>query len=107
MTTIGERVKEARLHKGLTQAELGRHVGLTADKINKIEKGTRGVDGNELLTIAEVTETRYEDLIRERMTIAFRGKEKRTQAEIDAAMAVIDRFTDNWMRAWALEEAFL
>jgi transcriptional regulator with XRE-family HTH domain len=107
MTTIGDRVKAAREQRGLTQAELGKYIGLTADKVSKIEHGVREAGGHELLTIAEVTGVRYVDLLRDRVAIAFRDKDKRTPEEIEEALAVVDRFTDRWMEAQALERAFL
>lgn len=38
--TIGERIKSARLKKGLTQEELGKMLGVQRAAINKYEKGT-------------------------------------------------------------------
>ncbi len=107
MTTIEDRVRDARERKGLTQAQLGRLIGLSADKVCKIEAGTRDVGGDELLTIAEVTDTRYQDLLREPVTVAFRGKHKKSAEQIATALAKINRFSDRWLEARALEEAFL
>lgn len=107
MMTIGDRVRAARERRGLTQIELGRYIGLSADKISKIEHGTRNAGGHELLSIAEVTGVRYVGLLRDRAVIAFRAKDKRTPEEIEEALAVVDRFTDRWMEAQALEKTFL
>jgi transcriptional regulator with XRE-family HTH domain len=107
MTTIGDRVKAARERRGLTQADLGRNLGLGADQISKIEHGTRNVGGHELLAIAELTGVRYLDLLRDRAAVAYRDKDKRTPEQIEEALAVVDRFTDRWMEAQALERSFL
>lgn len=107
MATIGERIEAARKAKGLTQAELGLRVGLSTDKICKIETGTRKVSSGELFKLASVTGVRYEDLLRDRLKVAYRNADARSEEEIDAGMAVVDRFIENWFKAKALEEAFL
>lgn len=38
---VGKRIREIRNSKGLSQAELGERVGLTADRIQKYENGAR------------------------------------------------------------------
>ena len=38
---VGKRIREIRMDKGLSQAELGNRVGLTADRIQKYENGAR------------------------------------------------------------------
>lgn len=62
MTTIGERVRVARIRKGMTQAKLGQHIGLSADEIGKIERGSRIINAMELMTVAEVLGVLYDDL---------------------------------------------
>lgn len=37
---VGDRIRKIRTEKGLSQAELGAMVGLTADRIQKYENGT-------------------------------------------------------------------
>ena len=47
---IGNRIRTIRVEKGMSQAELGNLVGLTADRIQKYENGADGgvVVGHEL-----------------------------------------------------------
>ena len=42
---IGRRIRAIRMEKGLSQAELGEAMGLTADRIQKYENGTAALKG--------------------------------------------------------------
>lgn len=48
----GERVRRTRLTLGLSQADLGAHVGLDRTMIAKIEAGTRRIDALELIALS-------------------------------------------------------
>ncbi len=37
--TLGDRIREARLHYGMSQAELARRIGISATALNQIESG--------------------------------------------------------------------
>ncbi|UQS23197.1 XRE family transcriptional regulator [Amycolatopsis thermalba] len=52
-TEIGERVREARLGAGLSQAELAAEIGLDRTMVVKIERGARRLDALELARLAE------------------------------------------------------
>ncbi len=55
---FGQRVRELREQRGLTQAELGRRAGFDRTTINKIERGSRGdVTISQLFTFAEALGT--------------------------------------------------
>lgn len=103
-TTLGERIRAAREKHELTQEQLGRMVGLSKDKVNKIENGTRGVAGDELWAIAEAISVNYAHLLRGPVTVAFRGEGDAER--IAEGLAIFDRFTDNWHQAWVLEKTF-
>lgn len=60
---IGQRIKDQRLKKKLSQTELGNMVGKTADVICKIEKGKRRVTGEEVKTFADALEVSVSDLL--------------------------------------------
>jgi transcriptional regulator with XRE-family HTH domain len=53
---IGSRIKKIRMNKGLSQAELGAAVGLTADRIQKYENGVRKPKNDMLFKFSEVLE---------------------------------------------------
>ena len=63
---IGDRIKRARLFRGLTQKELGRQVGFdekTADvRIAQYESGVRTPKEDMLRTMAEVLDVNYRSL---------------------------------------------
>lgn len=49
---IGNRIRNIRVEKGITQAELGERVGLNADRIQKYENGARKPKNDMLKNIA-------------------------------------------------------
>jgi len=60
-TTLGRRLREARLAKGLTQAELGAVLGLeeentAAPRISRYERGDRMPDNESMAKLAEALE---------------------------------------------------
>lgn len=52
---LGERVKAARVRAGLTQTELGRHLGIDKGKISLVENGHRDLSAREALAVAKAT----------------------------------------------------
>lgn len=52
---VGTLIKEARTNAGLTQAELGRKVGLSASDIGKAERGEKSLTNEDLKLIAKAT----------------------------------------------------
>ena len=54
MNTLAERIRDARLNRGMSQAELAEKVGYTSRaSINKIEKGLVDVPRSKLLAISK------------------------------------------------------
>ncbi len=53
MVSVGERLREIRQSKGLSQAALGKMVGLSDAAITQYEKGRRQIGADELPRIAE------------------------------------------------------
>ncbi len=53
---IGEKIRQIRVVRKVSQGELGEHLGLAKQTISKIEKGTRKVTVAELLKIGEFFE---------------------------------------------------
>lgn len=55
MKTIGERIKEARTKKGLSQTELAEELGYKSrSSVNKIEVGGRDIPRSQIVKIAEI-----------------------------------------------------
>ncbi|MGQ9778272.1 MAG: helix-turn-helix domain-containing protein [Bacillota bacterium] len=59
----GNRLKEARLARRLSQAELGRLIGVGKSAISQYEHGLRNPDGKVLLRLAEVLGTSVDWLL--------------------------------------------
>lgn len=60
---LGERIKELRKAKGLTQAELGQLLGVSASMIGQYENGFRYPKKETLTKIAEALSIDYEDIL--------------------------------------------
>ena len=54
--TVGLRIATLRKAKGLSQTELGQHVGVTFQQIQKYEKGANRVSSGRLQQIAQFLE---------------------------------------------------
>jgi transcriptional regulator with XRE-family HTH domain len=50
---VGQNIRICRLHKGLSQTELGQQTGVTFQQIQKYEKGTNRVGAGRLNQIAD------------------------------------------------------
>ncbi len=51
---IGARMKQARVAAGLSQTELGTHLGISFQQVQKYEKGVNRVSGGRLYRVARV-----------------------------------------------------
>ncbi len=54
---IGNRLREARLAKGLNQEALGKALGITFQQVQKYEKGANRIGANRLWDICNMLET--------------------------------------------------
>ena len=54
---IGERLRAARLMKGMSQGELGKQLSITFQQVQKYEKGINRVSASALLKISEALKT--------------------------------------------------
>lgn len=52
--TVGNRVREMRIRKGLSQQALGERVGVSFQQIQKYERGTNRMGSSRLVQIADV-----------------------------------------------------
>ena len=54
MSELGHRIKELRIQRGLSQAELGKRIGVTASAVSQLEsKEVGGLKGSTLVRLAE------------------------------------------------------
>jgi transcriptional regulator with XRE-family HTH domain len=53
-TLVGHNIRVHRLDRGLSQTELGRHIGVTFQQVQKYENGTNRVGSGRLFDIASV-----------------------------------------------------
>jgi transcriptional regulator with XRE-family HTH domain len=54
---IGQRVREARLAKGMSQTDLGNQLGISFQQVQKYEKGTNRIGSGRLWAISRILET--------------------------------------------------
>ncbi|WP_337970310.1 helix-turn-helix domain-containing protein [Virgibacillus salexigens] len=59
---VGERIKEERKKKGLTQKELGEKIGVKHNTISSYEKGTNAPEQNAIFKIARALNVKVDDL---------------------------------------------
>ena len=59
---LSERLKEARVYRGLSQEEDARHLGVPRSAISLIESGARRVTAAELSRLAKLYQTTMESL---------------------------------------------
>ncbi len=52
--SIGAKLREIRIHKGLTQATCGRAVGVSFQQFQKYEKGQNRISAGQLYTLAKL-----------------------------------------------------
>lgn len=62
--TLGRRIRQLRLDRGLTAQALGERLGRAASQVSIIENGRRDLRLTELETIADILDTTVDDLLR-------------------------------------------
>lgn len=70
---IGNKIRQFRITKGMSQQELGEKLGLTFQQIQKYEKGANRVDAARLLDIATVLDIDVMELYGENVTRRIRN----------------------------------
>ena len=60
--SLGLRLREAREYRGLSQAEVAQHIGVSRSALCLIESGTRNVSAVELSRLAKLYKTTVESL---------------------------------------------
>ncbi|WP_327180439.1 helix-turn-helix domain-containing protein (plasmid) [Streptomyces sp. NBC_01335] len=62
---VGDRIRAARLHAGLTQEAVSLRAGIGLDSYNRIEKGHASPRLDNLIRIADAIGTPLSDLVRD------------------------------------------
>jgi transcriptional regulator with XRE-family HTH domain len=60
---IGQRLRTFRLSKQMSQEELGKHLGVSFQQIQKYEKGKNRLSGSRFVTAAKVLDTSVEQIL--------------------------------------------
>lgn len=91
---IGQKIREARIAKGMTQSSLGAKIGYSAMAISHFEKGTRPIRQNELQRIFEILNLNSNETMRiTASTTLFRASNIRGGASIkDRSLDAFDKF---------------
>lgn len=53
-TQIGQRIRQARIHAGLSQEELGKRLGYSGAHVSNMERGLRRITAADLLRFAHI-----------------------------------------------------
>jgi transcriptional regulator with XRE-family HTH domain len=64
-SSLGDRLREARMYRGFSQEEVAEFVGVPRSSISQIENGQRGIDTLELQKISELFECSIDELVNE------------------------------------------
>lgn len=62
---VGKRIKEFRRSKGMTQKDVGKHIGVRFQQIQKYESALNRVSAGKLFMIAKLLEVDIADLFEE------------------------------------------
>jgi transcriptional regulator with XRE-family HTH domain len=82
---VGQRIRAKRLLLGLTQTELGDHLGVSFQQIQKYERGANRVGAGRLQAIAKA--------LSEPVSFFFRGPESESRSVIGAIELSVDVMT--------------
>ena len=93
---VGKRIRTQRLHRKMSQSELGKRLGITFQQIQKYESGVNRVGAGRLQTIAKVFDLPVN---------VFFGEDSATLDAIDAANETVLNFL-NTARAVKLVKDF-
>ena len=71
---VGERIREIRKSKGMTQKDLAKHIGVKFQQVQKYECALNRVSASKLWMIAELLEVKVRDLFGEELMQRLEGK---------------------------------
>ncbi len=64
VTSVGQRLKKARLDAGLTQADIAKRLGITYQAISNYERGVTRVDTDTLVKLCQILGIEVTDILR-------------------------------------------
>jgi transcriptional regulator with XRE-family HTH domain len=76
MSTLGEKLKKARLRKGLSQTQVGKELGISTSSMSGYEKNLRKPKNDTLARLADLYEVPINWLFGFQETIKYGEKEK-------------------------------
>ncbi len=97
MSTQGNRLRELRKARGLTQGQLAVQSGLDRVKITKIETGLRRISGTDALFLTDALGVPTEDLLGAARTGISRYRRGSAEMSADAqrTMAWVEEYVDD------------
>lgn len=107
---IGERLKAARRMAGLTQAEVGRRIGVTNVAVSKYERGLVTPDGERLVSLSQAVGVPVAQLLRQeadlRLSVAsFRWHPLKRRSR--RAAEVVEAKVHDWLERYVVLEQLL
>ncbi|HLY23389.1 MAG TPA: helix-turn-helix domain-containing protein [bacterium] len=101
ITTVGERIKEARLMAGLSLRDLADRVGVSAQAISKYERGLDKPGSGVLLRLAKALGVRVEYFVRPKSDIVlqpvFRKRAALPRRKEEAALARVREWLERYL----------
>lgn len=96
---LGERLKQARKQRGMTQADAAKVIDAARTTMVAIEKGERRLKSNELIELARAYGKAVSDFVRpepaiEPFEVQFRAASQRSEQEEAQITPIIDRFEE-------------
>lgn len=102
--SLAERIREARRQSGLTQEEVGKHLGVARTTIVAIERGERRVQPEELMKLAALFGRQVNDLLRasapvEPLGVQFRLSLARAAEpkHLESAVTELERLAEDYL----------
>lgn len=105
MSSIGERVRDLRAARRMTQEQLSQESGISRDKIAKIEIGERKVDATEALFLADALGVSVKSLTPDRGGALYRMPEPKSP-QAQRAMKWFEEYAEQSAALRVLEQKF-
>ena len=88
MASLGKRLRNIRMRKGITLGELGDKIGVTHAFLSQIERGERGIRLESLVRISNALEVSIEDLLADSLLVT--NAESKPKEEEDLTYLLLD-----------------
>jgi Zn-dependent peptidase ImmA (M78 family)/DNA-binding XRE family transcriptional regulator len=109
-TGIGERLKEARKGRGMSQEEVARELGMSRPTLIAIEQGRRAPQPEELVTFARLYGRQVHELVRDSPPVVglaaqFRVSDRSDAAEMNMSVNDLQRLADSLVELETITKA--